>query len=62
MKIEIDGILPAVGSMPITEWEVYVDGEKQIIRSFESRGFREFAIEVEPLVVIKKALRRKRKC
>lgn len=53
MKIEIDGILPAVSSMPITEWEIYVDGEKQIIRSFESRGFREFAIEVEPKVIKK---------
>lgn len=61
MKIEIDGILPAVGSTPITEWEIYVDGEKQIIRSFESRGFREFAIEVEPLVVIKKSLEEEKK-
>ena len=61
MKIEIDGILPAVGSMPITEWEIYVDGEKQIIRNFESRGFREFAIEVEPLVVIKKSLEEEKK-
>lgn len=62
MKIEIDGILPAVGSLPITEWEVYVDGEKQIIRSLESRGFREFAIEVEPLVkVIKKNLEEEKK-
>lgn len=61
MKIEIDGILPAVGSMPITEWEIYVDGEKQIIRSFESRGFKEFAIEVEPLVVIKKSLEEEKK-
>ena len=61
MKIEIDGILPAVGSMPITEWGIYVDGEKQIIRSFESRGFREFAIEVEPLVVIKKSLEEEKK-
>ena len=61
MKIEIDGILPAVGSMPITEWGIYVDGEKQIIRSFESRGFREFAIEIEPLVVIKKRLEEEKK-
>lgn len=62
MKIEIDGVLPAVGSLPITEWEVYVDGEKQIIRSLESSGFREFAIEVEPLVkVIKKNLEEEKK-
>lgn len=62
MKIEIDGILPAVGSLPITDWEVYIDGEKQIIRSLESRGFREFAIEVEPLVkVIKKNLEEEKK-
>ena len=62
MKIEIDGILPAVGSLPITDWEVYVDGEKQIIRSLESSGFRGFSIEVEPLIkVIKKSFEEEKK-
>ncbi|MEE0433885.1 MAG: hypothetical protein UDB11_00565 [Peptococcaceae bacterium] len=49
MKIKIEGLLPAVGSKPIYDWEIYVDGEPYEIKTlYDNTTFDELEIDIEP--------------
>ncbi len=49
MKIKIEGLLPAVGSKPIYDWEIYVDGEPYEVKTlYDNQTWDELEIDIEP--------------